>query len=145
MKLKKLQANNSGRDDRVRSQSQTNLLETLNTHTNSNQNLNTYQSTTPNLKLSNTINSFINDSSAKNSNTILHNLNHLKEFYNLIFQAFNEKFNYILNENQEYKDCYKLIYQQINQFIEYKKIILQKFSKDSLDNVKSGLIDLKYI
>ena len=35
----------------------------------------------------------------KNSNTVLMNVNHLKEFYNLLFQAFNEKINYITNEN----------------------------------------------
>lgn len=68
----------------------------------------------------------------KNSNSVLMNVNHLKEFYNLLFQAFNEKINYILNENSDLRECYKIILREINKYMDFKKILLQKLSKDTL-------------
>lgn len=68
----------------------------------------------------------------KNSNSVLMNVNHLKEFYNLLFQAFNEKINYILNENSDLRECYKIILREINKYMDFKKVLLQKLSKDAL-------------
>ena len=68
----------------------------------------------------------------KNSNSVLMNVNHLKEFYNLLFQAFNEKINYILNENSDLRECYKIVLREINKYMDFKKLLLQKLSKDSL-------------
>lgn len=68
----------------------------------------------------------------KNSNSVLMNVNHLKEFYNLLFQAFNEKINYILNENSDLRECYKIILREINKYMDFKKVLLQKLSKDTL-------------
>ena len=70
----------------------------------------------------------------KNSNSVLMNVNHLKEFYNLLFQAFNEKINYILNENNDLRECYKIILREINKYMDFKKLLLQKLSKDTLNN-----------
>jgi hypothetical protein len=70
----------------------------------------------------------------KNSNTVLMNVNHLKEFYNLLFQAFNEKINYITNENNDLRECYKIILREINKYMDFKKLLLQKLSKDTLNN-----------
>jgi DNA repair exonuclease SbcCD ATPase subunit len=72
----------------------------------------------------------------KNSNTVLMNVNHLKEFYNLLFQAFNEKINYITNENNDLRECYKIILREINKYMDFKKLLLQKLSKDALTNNK---------
>ena len=72
----------------------------------------------------------------KNSNTVLLNVNHLKEFYNLLFQAFNEKINYITNENNDLRECYKIILREINKYMDFKKLLLQKLSKDALNNNK---------
>ena len=69
----------------------------------------------------------------KNSNTVLLNVNHLKEFYNLLFQAFNEKINYITNENNDLRECYKIILREINKYMDFKKLLLQKLSKDALN------------
>jgi hypothetical protein len=96
----------------------------------------------PNFKLTSPLNpltSLLNDSSFKNSQNILHNINHLKEFYNLIYQAFNEKVSHLLVENEDLKECYKLIWREVNQFIDYKKMILYKFSQDSLEDLKKNL------
>lgn len=68
----------------------------------------------------------------KNSNSVLMNVNHLKEFYNLLFQAFNEKINYILNENTDLRECYKIILRELNKYMDFKKLLLQKLSKDCL-------------
>ena len=72
----------------------------------------------------------------KNSNSVLMNVNHLKEFYNLLFQAFNEKINYILNENNDLRECYKIILREINKYMDFKKLLLQKLSKDALNTNK---------
>ena len=72
----------------------------------------------------------------KNSNTVLLNVNHLKEFYNLLFQAFNEKINYITNENNDLRECYKIILREINKYMDFKKLLLQKLSKDALTTNK---------
>ena len=72
----------------------------------------------------------------KNSNTVLLNVNHLKEFYNLLFQAFNEKINYITNENNDLRECYKIILREINKYMDFKKLLLQKLSKDALNSNK---------
>lgn len=103
---------------------------------------NLFSSCLPNFKLTspiNPLNSLLNDNSFKNSQNILHNINHLKEFYNLIYQAFNEKVSHLLVENEDLKDCYKLIWREVNQFIEYKKIILYKFCQDSIEELKNNL------
>lgn len=73
----------------------------------------------------------------KNSNTVLMNVNHLKEFYNLLFQAFNEKITYITNENNDLRECYKIILREINKYMDFKKLLLQKLSKDALNNTKN--------
>ena len=88
----------------------------------------------------------------KNSNSVLMNVNHLKEFYNLLFQAFNEKINYILNENNDLRECYKIILREINKYMDFKKLLLQKLSKDIIkdrkktDNtiVNEGLLQLDF-
>ena len=88
----------------------------------------------------------------KNSNSVLMNVNHLKEFYNLLFQAFNEKINYILNENNDLRECYKIILREINKYMDFKKLLLQKLSKDitkdrkKIDNslVNEGLLQLDF-
>jgi hypothetical protein len=80
------------------------------------------------------------------------NVNHLKEFYNLLFQAFNEKINYILNENNDLRECYKIILREINKYMDFKKLLLQKLSKDIIkdrkktDNtiVNEGLLQLDF-
>ena len=72
----------------------------------------------------------------KNSNSVLMNVNHLKEFYNLLFQAFNEKINYILNENNDLRECYKIILREINKYMDFKKLLLQKLSKDIIKDRK---------
>ena len=71
-----------------------------------------------------------------NSNTVLTNVCHLKEFYNLLFQAFSEKINYITNENDDLRECYKIILREINIYMNFKKLLLQKLSKDALNNNK---------
>ena len=71
-----------------------------------------------------------------NSNTVLTNVCHLKEFYNLLFQAFSEKINYITNENNDLRECYKIILREINIYMNFKKLLLQKLSKDALNNNK---------
>lgn len=81
------------------------------------------------------LNSYNLAESIKNSSSTLHNVRNYKEFYNLVFQAFNEKMQYILVENDEMKSCYKLIMREINQYIEYKKLYLYKFSKDSMGDL----------
>ena len=73
----------------------------------------------------------------KNSNTVLMNVNHLKEFYNLLFQAFNEKITYITNENNDLRECYKIILREINKYMDFKKLLLQKLSKDAINNTKN--------
>ena len=73
----------------------------------------------------------------KNSNSVLMNVNHLKEFYNLLFQAFNEKINYILNENSDLRECYKIILREINKYMDFKKTLLQKLAKDCVNNNKN--------
>ena len=88
----------------------------------------------------------------KNSNSVLMNVNHLKEFYNLLFQAFNEKINYILNENNDLRECYKIILREINKYMDFKKLLLQKLSKDIIkdkikidnSNVNEGLLQLDF-
>ena len=88
----------------------------------------------------------------KNSNSVLMNVNHLKEFYNLLFQAFNEKINYITNENNDLRECYKIILREINKYMDFKKLLLQKLSKDitkdrkKIDNslVNEGLLQLDF-
>jgi hypothetical protein len=88
----------------------------------------------------------------KNSNSVLMNVNHLKEFYNLLFQAFNEKINYILNENNDLRECYKIILREINKYMDFKKLLLQKLSKDITKDrkkaddslVNEGLLQLDF-
>ena len=79
-------------------------------------------------------------------------MNHLKEFYNLLFQAFNEKINYITNENNDLRECYKIILREINKYMDFKKLLLQKLSKDIIkdkikidnSNVNEGLLQLDF-
>jgi hypothetical protein len=76
----------------------------------------------------------------KNSPTNMYNIKSLKEFYNLIFQAFDEKMKYVLAENQDLRDCYKLILREIKQFVSFKKELLSKFSKDFInDDIKNKM------
>lgn len=65
----------------------------------------------------------------KNSNTVLMNVNHLKEFYNLLFQAFNEKINYITNENNDLRECYKIILREINKYMDFKNYYFKSYQK----------------
>lgn len=71
----------------------------------------------------------------KNSNSVLMNVNHLKEFYNLLFQAFNEKITYITNENTDLRECFKILLREINKYMDFKKLLLQKLSKDSVNQI----------
>lgn len=63
------------------------------------------------------------------------NVNHLKEFYNLLFQAFNEKITYITNENTDLRECFKILLREINKYMDFKKLLLQKLSKDSVNQI----------
>jgi hypothetical protein len=87
----------------------------------------------------------LNDNTAKNSPQLLLNVNHFKEFYNLIYQALNCKVNYILNENSELRACFKIILNEINDYIEFKKLILYKFSQDSFESIKDNFKNFQNI
>ena len=54
----------------------------------------------------------------------------------ILFQAFNEKINYITNENNDLRECYKIILREINKYMDFKKLLLQKLSKDALNSNK---------
>ena len=60
------------------------------------------------------------------------NTNSQKEFYNLINKAFNDKINLVVSENEQLRECLKIIYKEIYQYIDFKKLILLKFTKDVL-------------
>jgi len=59
-----------------------------------------------------------------------------KEFYNLINKAFNDKINLLLNENEQIRECLKIIYKEIYQYIDFKKLVLLKFTKDVLSQAE---------
>ena len=61
----------------------------------------------------------------------------MKEFYNLLFQAFNEKISYISNENNDLRECFKILLREINKYMDFKKLLLQKLSKDAINQNSS--------
>jgi uncharacterized coiled-coil DUF342 family protein len=85
----------------------------------------------------------LDNNSIKNSPIALNNINHMRDFYKLLFEAFNEKTKTILNENKELKDCYSLIYKEISQYIEFKKLIIQKVTKDTVSDISNELFNDK--
>ena len=91
-----------------------------------------------NIQMPVTLNSIIPDNESKNSNKNVENIDHLKEFYNLVFNSMNEKINHLILQNSDMKQCYKLIHDELNQFMEYKKLFLYKHAKDSIENIKGN-------
>ena len=75
------------------------------------------------------------DNFLKNSpSIILNQINYSKDFYNLIFKSFNEKFNQISQENKDLKECLKSLREEITSYIELKKQILYKFASDKFES-----------
>jgi hypothetical protein len=84
-----------------------------------------------------------NSNFIKNGISALNNVNHMRDFYKLLFEAFNEKTQALLSENKELKNCFSFILKEITQYIEFKKIILHKIAKDSIEDVKNELFNDK--
>lgn len=119
-----------------RDKKQVNLGKTIN---NTNLSMANYsEMSCPNTKMSGVLNTFTPEfeSVARNTDKALHNVNHLKEFYNLIYQALSGKLSHVISENQEMRECYKLILKELNEMIEFKKIVIYKISHDSLEHAQ---------
>ena len=69
-------------------------------------------------------------------NILNSNTSSQKEFYTLINKAFNDKINLLLNENDQIKECLKIIYNEIYQYIDFKKLVLLKFTKDVISQAE---------
>jgi hypothetical protein len=83
------------------------------------------------------------EGSVKNSLVSLNNINHMRDFYKLLFEAFNEKTKTILSENDELKECLSVVFKELNQYIELKKIIIQKITTDSVKDINNELFNDK--
>lgn len=79
-------------------------------------------------------NTIIFDNFLKNStSTIQNQINSSRDFYSLIFKSYNDKVKILAIENNDLRECIKNIRKEINQYIDFKKEILFRFCRDSIE------------